>query len=363
MLLAFAALSFFPTAGCSEQKAAQVSDAGVADAGPNQALLGGKLGEAVAAAAAAPSSSAAAKSAGSDDGPPPNGVLGSDGALRAHAPGAPPKLELLSEGSEPRVSLMPKLGEGGEQKRVFSIILRAQIPINIDINVAFKADKADKKKPKPAGEAGAAEEAPSAQAYTGKVESAAASSQLGVPPDLAKALEKLKGSEIRFTLRPDGTASDFSQELAKDADKGVESVLGALSESMQALLSPVPLKPVGAGGYWMVTDRASSAAGEMVRYRVFRVESVDGDKAKLSLEIRQYAASATLNVAVGAQNQNMDLPIDRFESRGKGELTRGAGSFLPLSGEVQSQTAALVVAPGNQKAQVQSEMTARVSSK
>lgn len=356
--------------GCGEQKANQPQDAGTPDASPNQALLGGKLGEAVAAAAAAPTSSASAKRAGGDEGPPPNGVLGPEAALRAHAPGAPARLELFSEGNEPRLSLMPKAVGGAEQKRTFTIALRAQLPINIDVDMSFKpekakdgADKGDAKKTKEAAKDEPKEANAAPLAIVGSVESATVTSQLGAPPELVKALEKLKGSEIRFTVRPDGTPADFSQQLAKGADKGVESVLGALVESAQVLLAPVPQKPVGAGAYWMVTDRTQSAAGEMVRYRVFRLTSLDGETAKLSLEVRQYAASATLSVAAGPQNDNMDLPIDRFESRGKGDISRSAASFLPVGGEVQSQTAALVIAPGNQRAQVASEMSVRISSK
>ncbi len=361
----------FCSAGCGEQKAGQAQDAGTADASPNQALLGGKLGAAVAAAAAAaPSSGASAKGSDSEDGPPANGVLSPEAALRAHAPGALPKVEVFSDGNEPRISLTPKLSVGAEQKRTFSIALRAQIPINIDVDLSFKADKAkdeagkgDTKKPKQAEPDTAKDGASAPLAFTGKVDSALVSSQLGAPPDLVKALEKLKGSQIHFSVRSDGTPADFSQELAKGADKGVESVLGALVEATQVLLSPVPQKPVGAGAYWMVTDRAQSAAGEMVRYRVFRLVSLEGENAKLSIEVRQYAAKPTLSVAAGPQNNNMDLPIDRFESRGKGDISRSAASFLPQSGEVQSQTVALVIAPGNQRAQVQSEMSVRISSK
>ena len=136
-------------------------------------------------------------------------------------------------------------------------------------------------------------------------------------------------------------------------------------ESLSIVLAPAPPKPVGAGAYWMVTDRAPTSGAEMLRYRVFRVVSAGADGTKLSVELRQYSVETTLSVAgAGQGGGEVKLTIDKFESRGKGEVTWGPATFLPPAGEVQGQTQALVVPPGqpNQRAQVQTEVRLKLSS-
>lgn len=340
--------------GCEDEKAKPSAvDAGADDAGANQALLGGKLGEAV-AAAAAPGATAAPTSksaAGVEGAPPENGIMGPVAADKAHAPGAPAKVELLSEGSEPRVALAPKLAAGSERKVTLSV-QRSQMPLSIDIAVTFKVDKAkdDKKKKEdeaPVGPAGAL-------AVVGKIEGASVTAQVEVPEDLTKAVTSLKGSQIRFFMTPDGAASDFSRELTKGADKALDAELETIIEAFSTILAPMPQKPVGAGAYWMVTDRGKTLGAEMVRYRVFRVVSAGAEGVKLAVELRQYSTSPSLNVP-DQQGGQMALQLDKFDSQGKGEVTWPAASFLPSASDMQTQTQALAIPPGqpNRRAQIQ----------
>src|SRR5690606_35654686 len=73
-------------------------------AAPTGPVLEGALGEAAADLAKKTDAPAASASAGAE-GPPPNGMFPPGGADRAHPPGAPPKVEVLGEGSEPRIQL------------------------------------------------------------------------------------------------------------------------------------------------------------------------------------------------------------------------------------------------------------------
>jgi hypothetical protein len=111
----------------------------------------------------------------------------------------------------------------------------------------------------------------------------------------------------------------------------------------------------------MVTDRAGASGVDVLRYRVFRVTKIEGSQATLSIELRQYATDDEMRVP-GPQ-QEMTLPMDRFESRGKGELTWQSGaSFLAERADLTSQLQALVIPPGqaNQRGQVQTESRLRL---
>jgi hypothetical protein len=356
-------------AGCEDQKEkTSAADAGAQDAGANQALLGGKLGEAVAAAAApgatgAPTGRAAA--GGVEGAPPENGIMGPVAADKAHPRGAPPKLEVLAEGSEPRVSLAPKLAAGAEQKLTFTVT-RSQMPLTLDIAITFKIDKpkddkkkADAKKDAPAAAAGP----PGALPVVGKITGAGVTAQVEVPENITKAVTTLKGSQIRFFVGPDGTTHDFTRELAKDADKDLDNELEAIIETFSTVLAPVPQKPVGVGAYWMVTDRGKTLGAEMVRYRVFRLLSAGAEGTKLAVELRQYSTEPNLNVPT-QQGGMTALALDKFDSQGKGEVTWGPAGFLPSAAEVQAQTQALAIPPGqpNRRAQIQAGSQLKIKS-
>lgn len=359
------------SAGCEEEpRKTQTIDAGAQDSGPTQPLLGGKLGEAVAAAgASATVRETPSPGGGATDGPPEKGIFEPAAADKVHPRGAPAKLEILGQGSEPRAAIAAKLEPGATRKVVLTLGLRAQTPIDVDFAFAFKVDKPKDDKAKKGAEGaasasagGAAGGVPGGLPVIGKIASAGVSMQRGAPEELAKLFAKLKGSQIRFTAAPDGSARDLGYEIAKDADAGLETILQGLVEALSLMLAPLPATPVGVGAYWMVTDRASSSGIDVLRYRVFRVTKMEGGQASLSVEVRQYAADDEIRVP-GAQ-QAMTLPLDRFESRGKGDITWKSGaSFLAESAEVTSQLQALVIPPGqaNQRGQVQTEVRLKLA--
>lgn len=352
-------------AGCEDQKKKTTSaDAGAPDNGTNQPLLEGKLGEAVAAAEATASARAAApKKGGADlDGPPEKGIFEPADAAKAHPPGAPPKVQMLGEGAEPRASLAAKIDPGATRKVTLTLGLRAQAPIDVSFGVTFKVDKPkDEKKPGPDAAKKPGEEAPAGQLVVGKVTSTSASSRGAGSEELSKIFEKLSGSQIRFMEQPDGSAKDFSYEMAKGADPGLDSALQTLVEALSSMMAPLPSKPVGVGGYWMVTDRAQTTGIEVIRYRVFKVTKIEGSQVSLSMDLRQYSTETSMRMPGGQKDAS--LTLERFESQGKGEITWGSGSFLPSGADVSSQLQGLIIPPGqpNQRGQVQTESRLKLS--
>src|SRR5262249_25248547 len=146
--------------------------------------------------------------------------------------------------------------------------------IPVDYTLALKVDKPkDEKKDdkKPAG--------PKVVKVVGKA------TTIGLPPQIPREvcdkLGKLKGTEIRYTLGPDGSMSELGYTLPKDMDQGLgETALRALVDALSGAAVPLPKDPVGVGGYWMATDRAPTVLGvDVVRYRVFTVEKIDKDSA------------------------------------------------------------------------------------
>ena len=374
--VAFAAVSLLGlAAGCEEEKKNESgpADAGL-DAGP-QAIVGGKLGEAVAAAAAGsaaarPPANAGAgpgqgQGQGQGDGPPESGVF-APGASEAVLPKATPyTLEMLGEGSEPRARLAPRIDPKAEQKRSVVIGVRSgqqQGLPSFDIELALKPEKPKDDKAK----AGEGAPPPTGTAISAKVLSVLpAAMGLGGPPkELTDIVGKLKGSVIRYRLSPTNAMSELTLEPAKGADAGIAPLLDALAEAISVLNAPLPDKPVGVGAYWMVADRAlwPGAKIPILRYRVFKVTKIEGEAVTFSVDTRQYAEEGVAKLSTG--REDIQTTIDAFQSSGKGTLVWEPGALAPREAELTQQVQARLVPPGapansQQRMLLQSELTAR----
>ncbi len=332
------------TVGCEDEKkpAAPVADAGTdGSAGP---VVGGKLGEALAAAAQAPPvTDAGAKDRGA--GPPESGIFEPAAADAAHAPTAPPKIEIFGDGGEPKVPLSYAFSAGDERKTTLLLQVRAsqQGLAPLIVELAFKAEKPKDEKNK-TDKASEAVAAPSGQPVVVKLASVRA-----IRGDVPKELENLKDSVIRYRLGPSGIASDLAIQYPKDATPGIELVMGSLVDAVLAATVPLPEKPVGVGAYWMVTDRARSSGVDVVRYRVAKVEKLDGKRATLSLEVRQYAANTTLGLP--GLPKDMPVSLERYEAQGKGEIEVGGSRFMPERGQIGIGMQSILNAPGQKAGQ------------
>jgi hypothetical protein len=323
---------------CGEEKKTVAADTSAASAEPasKKPTLGGKLGAAVKAA-----ESAQAQQAKTEDGPPEKGVFAPGAADKAIAPGAPPKVDVLGDGAEPRFALAYALAEG-EQRSTVSVALRQQGQGGgrIDFAVNMKVEKGkDKKDAGPAKILGT---------VTG----------ITLPPQASKEesekVAKLKGSELRYDLGADGAMSNARFTAAKG---GLETLGAQLIEGFATLVPPLPSKPVGVGAYWMVTDRLNAMGlTEVVRYRVFRVEKIEKDKASLTVEVRQYSTKPDLDAGNGQK-----LVMETFDSRGKGRTDWAASAILPLKGESQVQIRPTVKLPNGQQAPLQLDLSSTVA--
>ncbi|WP_437985620.1 hypothetical protein [Sorangium sp. So ce117] len=372
MASTLAAVALAGLAGCEGEKGkAQVAaDAGALDAGPPLPVVGGKLGAALAEAAAGGAEKKGPAAGGAAGGPPESGVFSASEAAAALPKDVPYKIEVVSDGSEPRARLAPKIDPKSEQKLDITLGLRMGGPQglpNLELGVSFKAEKpADAPK-----EGAAARVASTASAaptrVIAKITSAMlASMSIGGPPkQLADALARLKGSALRYELSPANAVSNLQFELSKDADPGLQPLIGALGEAITLLTPPLPDKPLGAGAYWMVTDRvvASGAQLPVLRYRVFKIEKVEGGVVSLSVDTRQYAEGADLKLP--SPNGEITMTIDRLDSSGKGTLTWSPSSFAPGVADASQRLQALLVPPGAtaqqaaQRSVAQVELTAK----
>lgn len=336
-------------ASCGPDKSGSgPADAGLPDAS-KEAAVGGKLGAALASAAAAansgtPSAKEQPGNKGDASQPPANGIFLPGEADKRQPKDAPPKIELIAEGAEPKLLLANKL-DAAEQKTTVTVAMRLgqnRLP-PIDFSLSIKPDKAKADKP--------AKDAPAAAAGTVRmaatVTALAVSGVPGIPKEFTDALSKLKGSIVRYDFDAAGAASNYAVEMPKDAaEGGLDRLLDGLVETMSMLTVALPPKPVGTDGFWIVSDRVKASTGiEVVRYRVFKVTKIDNGTVTLSLDVRQYAAADQKLPIDSGNGQKAEIGLEAFDSQGKGTVIWKADSFLPIRGDTNVRIAAKLAVP------------------
>jgi hypothetical protein len=353
-------------AGCGENQG-QVTAEASSSAGPVDPGLGGRVDQVV---KAAPGASASPRLGKADPNqPPPGGVFAPGVADLALAPGAPPKMELLDEGQDPKISIHASVPQGVERVNLVVAVLQQQpifppLLFALDIGPPGSAPAAP-----PAGSAAptaAPLAAPSAAAAPAAgplgplpagdhpLVATIADVTLGVPDPPKAALDLLRGTKIKFTMTKTGPTA-LSREYNGEVDSKVKDLLdlqiGALEDVLTGMYTPSPVKPVGQGAYWIVTDRRTTLGTDVVRYRVFKLTKVEGDQAVLSVQVRQYAANDKSFIA---EQTEMENPvIVEYAATGEGAIQLGPGGRFPKAGQIKTEIVNSVVpfaAKGNPQA-------------
>jgi hypothetical protein len=276
------------------------------------------LAEAVAAASAAPARGAVPGQA--EGGPPPDGVFGPGMADKEAPRGGAPKVTLGGEGSEPR----QKLGPTKPAKLVGTIQVALQSDprqgaIPVLMSLAVEPKKADGKD---------AQEG--AQHVTVRVTGAKVDAP-GVPKEMDEQLAKVKGSKVEYTLSANGSPGPFKVSATKGAP---EEFVRSLSDALALLSIPYPDKPLGAGGFFMVTSRDEVMGMDLVTYRMVKVKEVTPEGVTLDVNTKRYSASRTVDLP--GMPPDMDKNLFQFEAMSEGTVRAPLGAVLPTQGEISS---------------------------
>ncbi|RYE83521.1 MAG: hypothetical protein EOO75_19225, partial [Myxococcales bacterium] len=188
------------------------------------------------------------------DGPPASGVFAPGAADKVMARGAPVKVELVSDGAEPRVALVSSAAswKGGATVGVAVRLGQRNALPTLDLSVALGPDK--KKDDKGAAGAPAA---PAGLVLLGDVTAVKlGAEQPGRLPDgTQKEVAKLKGSQLRWVSDDQGVAREPSSVVSKEGQADLQRSLDAAAEAMFYASVPPPPKPVGVGASWIAGSR------------------------------------------------------------------------------------------------------------
>ncbi len=350
----------FGLAACEGEKKPSTtseSDGGVSD----KPAIDPSIAKAMAAASAR-------RGGGTTSGPggPPSGGVFEPGAADKEMPrGSAPRITLGNEGTEPRVllgSMQPK--PGFKRNMSLQLLMRSGRQGMPPLDFAFTLQAQKPKAAAPAGADAAAapppNAGPEAVSMVATVQSVrvAPSQAMGIPKDVEQQLGALKGSKVEFGIQSNGAGDSFRYTLSKTADPGLENALRSFTEALATVTLPYPDKPVGQGAFWMATSRENAIGVEVVAYRMVKVEGVEGDKVKLSVNTKRYAVDKTFDLPELPKDTKFTL--DEFQSVGEGNYELSKDALFPLSGELTLNLLAALI-PANQpdqRAQVESRTRA-----
>jgi hypothetical protein len=350
------AVPFLGTAGCDDKKPSSDTEAH-ADAGTGAdkyASADPKLEKAMKAAAAASSEASS--------GPPPTGIFEGNDADQRHPRGTPTKVDMVSEGADPTVSLILATDGGtdaasrtssyGPAIMELAIALGPRVAMpTVDFVLGLNPAKKDD---------GGVD-----WLVAGVARAGAAKQQMAqLPPGLDKDIAALQGTELRVKVTPDGRESDLVTVLSKSAKPELERIAQSAAEALVFATVPLPPKPVGVGAQWIAETRMPFAGVDALAYRAYRVKSIEGDRVLLTLDVKVYAASHDVNI----QGVPKGATFEQFEAQSQGDLELVRGESLARKSAMQQHVVMIFAGPGGAQAPQQpgqppgNMMTAQLSS-
>jgi hypothetical protein len=288
------------------------------------------------------SSAAPAVAEEAQGGPPPNGIFPPGGADKELARNAAPKITLGSEGSEPRVKLGAPLAPGSKLSGEVQVAIQSDpqmgaIPILLSLSIEAKKAAAA-----PEADRGEAPVPISVRVTGAKIDAA------GAPRDLEQQIAKLKGSRVDYEVLPNGAGTSFRFEVAPGA-QGAElrDTVRSLSDTLALITIPYPDKPLGEGGFWMVTSRGELFGLDLVTYRLIKVDKVTPSSVTLKVNTRRYAADARFELP--GLPPNIPPNMVEFQPNSDGILVLAQGAAMPQSGKIESVLAAALGQAGSKQ--------------
>jgi hypothetical protein len=278
---------------------------------------------------------AAAAAPPSENGPPPDGIFAPGAAEKRHPKGDPTKVDVLSDGNEPRIDLGgasagdasaapdaarssygPALMELASQRGP-----RSANP-TVDLGLVLGPAKKD------SGDTGWL------VAEVQRASPAAANAQLGeLPPGIEQVIALLQGSQGRLKLTPDGRESDVQSALSKQAPPDLQRLVESAAEALVFATVPLPGKPVGVGAQWIAETRMPLSGLDVISYRAFKVKAIEGKRVQLSMDVKGYAADANTQI----QGLPKEARLEQVDIQGQGEMELVRGEVLARKSDVQQR--------------------------
>lgn len=309
---------------CEEKKTSSESRADAQAATDKYATADPKLEKALKATAAA--------SGSIDNGPPPSGIFPPGGAEQRHPKGTPTKVDLVTDGAEPRVALGPGPEAPSDAARTASYgpallelaVQAGQRGAVLVVDLALVLGPAKK------------DEGASDWLVATVKKAAPAKDQSGqLAPGAEKQIGSLEGTQLRIEMKADGRAGSSQTQLGKTSVPELDQIARSATEALVMATVPIPPQPVGTGAMWIAETRMAWGPSDVIAYRAYRVKSVDGDRIHLSITVKAYATQKDPQL----EGLPKGATLVQFEAEAQGEAELVRGEILPRKSNMQQRMA------------------------
>ncbi len=318
--------------GCDEKKTGSAvrTDAGAGS--DKYATADPKLAKALQAAASA-------SAASSENGPPPDGIFAPGAADQRHPRGVATKVDVVSEGAPPQVSFGSGGDGGGDAVRASSY---GPAALNLAVQVGERTALPTLELALRIGPA-KKEDGGSDWLVAEVKRSRPSKEQLAaLPPGSEKDIAGLEGTLLRVKVTSDGREIEAQEQLAKTALPELDRLAQNAVEALVFATVPLPSKPVGVGGQWIAETRMPLSGVDVVAYRAYRIQSIDGDRMHLSLDVKAYAVSKDVQLAGVPKGAT----LEQFDAEAQGELELVRGECVARRSDVQQRVVLVFAGPG-----------------
>jgi hypothetical protein len=277
---------------------------------------------------------AAADTAATANGPPPDGIFPPGVADKKHPKGAVTTVETASQGTEPRITLSSadatrstSYGQG-VMELAMQMGPRVALP-TVDLGLMLGPAKKD--------------DGGNDWIVVDVKRASPAKEQLGdLPPGTDRAIASLEGSQLRLRLAASNDESDLQTQLSQQARPELGRLAQSAAEAIAFDTVPLPSKPVGVDAQWIAETRMPLSGLDVIAYRAYRVKSIDGNRVKLSLDVKAYAA----NTDTQLQGVPAGATLKRVDATAQGEMELVRGEILARKATVQQRVVFVFEAPG-----------------
>jgi hypothetical protein len=278
---------------------------------------------------------AVSSAAATEDGPPTTGVFAAGVADKRHSRGAPTKVDIVAEGSDPRVSLASAGGaadaaHAGYGTAALQVVQqRGRTGVAVDYGLLLGPAKKD--------DGGA-------DWLVADVKRATPATALGpVPPGLDKDIATIEGTQLRVQLTPEGMESELQSRPGKAAKADLDWIPQGAAEALVLSTVPLPAKPVGVGAQWIAETRMPLWGVDVIAYRAFRVERIEGERVHLTVDVKAYATAKDVQIAGVPKGAT----LEQFEGACQGEVDIVRGESVARKAKIQQGVVLVLLAPGS----------------
>ena len=171
----------------------------------------------------------------------------------------------------------------------------------------------------------------------------------GVARSLEESLAPLEGITGTTTFAPDGSVLDAEVDVPDDVPDPVRSMIQQLSSQAAVVSVPMPSEPVGEGAVWTVAGELALAGIDSTQEATYTLESVEGDRYKVAVEVTQQLEGNGGGVLSGT-------------GEGTGSHTWEPGRLTPVHGSMTLVNTTVVEGPDDEEREFTSEVRVELSS-